>query len=365
MTGPQYYVGLISGTSVDGVDAVVVSLEDDQLKLIASHCEPYPQSVRETVLSLSQPGINEIDSLGQADLTVADTFALAAKTVIKTANLSPDQITAIGSHGQTVRHRPQQAYPFTLQIGDPNRIVEHTGITTVADFRRRDMAAGGQGAPLAPAFHRAVFSAQDQVTAVVNIGGVANVTVLYPDGRILGFDTGPGNTLMDAWSRQHRNQPYDANGDWAASGPLDNRLLERLLDDAYFELPPPKSTGPEYFNPVWMRSRLGGSVSVVSVQRTLLELTAVTIATALSQEQPQRIAICGGGAHNAALMDRLRSLLDPAEVCTTEVLGIHPDWVEAAAFAWLAHRTMTSQSGNEPSVTGASGYRVLGAIYPS
>lgn len=364
MTARKHYVGLISGTSVDGIDAVVIGVDDEQVSLVASHCELYPADVRETLLALAHPGINEIDQFGQADQRVGAVFAKAAETVIALSGVDPALITAIGSHGQTIRHRPAKQYPFTLQIGDPNLIAEKTGITTVADFRRRDMAAGGQGAPLAPAFHRAAFSEPGKLTAVVNIGGIANATLLYPDGRILGFDTGPGNTLMDGWCRQHYDTDYDAGGAWAASGPVDADLLARLLDDPYYQLAPPKSTGPEYFNPGWLGSRLGGSVPIASVQRTLLEATAISIADAIRQEGPERVAICGGGAHNLFLLERLRALLEPTDVVTTAALGIDPDWVEAAAFAWLAHRTLSSLPGNEPGVTGAAGFRVLGGIYP-
>lgn len=362
----HYYVGLISGTSVDGVDAVVLGESANTLTLIATHAAPYPQALRDAILSLAQPGIGEIDRLGQADYAIADCFAQAALQVIEKAGLTPADITAIGSHGQTVRHRPDLARPFTLQIGDPNRIAEVTGITTVADFRRRDMAAGGQGAPLVPAFHQAAFDLGNAKTAVVNIGGIANITLLHPQGEVRGFDSGPGNTLMDDWSRQHRGQAFDEGGDWARQGAVDETLLERLLDDPYFARSAPKSTGPEYFSPQWLMQHLEGFAPFepADVQRTLLELTARTISAAWVNEPLAQIAVCGGGAHNTLLMERLASLNAPAQVLTTETLGIHPDWVEAAAFAWLAYRTLNQLSGNEPSVTGAAGYRVLGAIYP-
>ncbi len=362
----QYYVGLISGTSVDGVDAVVLRVSANKLNLIATHAAPYPQALRDAILSLAQPGIGEIDRLGQTDASIADCFAQAALQVIDEAGLTPSDITAIGSHGQTVRHRPDLARPFTLQIGDPNRIAEVTGITTVADFRRRDMAAGGQGAPLVPAFHRAAFDLGGSKTAVVNIGGVANITLLDPQGEVKGFDSGPGNTLMDDWSRQHSGQAFDESGNWARQGTVDERLLERLLDDPYFARAAPKSTGPEYFSPQWLMQHLEGFAPLepTDVQRTLLELTARSISAAWVNEPLAQIAVCGGGAHNTLLMERIASLNAPAQVLTTETLGIHPDWVEAAAFAWLAYRTLNQLPGNEPSVTGAAGYRVLGAIYP-
>lgn len=362
----HYYVGLISGTSVDGVDAVVLEVNANKLTLIATHAAPYPQALRDAILSLAQPGIGEIDRLGQADASIADCFGQAALQVIEKSGLTPADITAIGSHGQTVRHRPDLARPFTLQIGDPNRIAEVTSITTVADFRRRDMASGGQGAPLVPAFHQAAFDLGNAKTAVVNIGGIANITLLHPRGEVKGFDSGPGNTLMDDWIRQHTGQAFDKSGDWARQGTVDETLLERLLDDPYFARVAPKSTGPEYFSPQWLRQHLEGFAPLepADIQRTLLELTARSISATWVNEPLAQIAVCGGGAHNTLLMERLASLNAPAQVLTTETLGIHPDWVEAAAFAWLAYRTLNQLPGNEPSVTGAAGYRILGAIYP-
>jgi len=361
----QYFIGLISGTSVDGVDAVVLKIDDGELQIIASHCEHYSDTLRKDVLSLAQPGDKEIDRLGVIDQQVADVFAQAAKVVLHRAGLSPDTIKAIGSHGQTIRHRPSGSHPFTLQIGDPNRIAERTGITTVADFRRRDMAAGGQGAPLAPAFHRAAFGAAGADCAIVNIGGIANATFIDQEGRLLGYDTGPGNTLMDFWIRQHRGQSFDEDGAWARTGTVDDTLLTRLLQDPYFDLCAPKSTGPEYFSPSWLEPKLDAHIAAEQVQRTLLETTAITIANQCLARGVGRVAICGGGARNSFLMERLAALMAPAQVTTTEDFGIDPDWVEAACFAWLAHRTLAGLPGNEPTVTGASGLRVLGAIYPA
>jgi anhydro-N-acetylmuramic acid kinase len=364
----RYFVGLISGTSVDGVDAVVVAISGQQIDVVASHVEPYPEGLRRDILALAQPGINEIDRLGAVDRQVADVFAQAALTVVSYARLGTESITAIGSHGQTVRHRPKGEHPFTLQIGDPNRIAELTGINTIADFRRRDVAAGGQGAPLAPAFHRAAFGLYGDATAVVNIGGIANITLFDDEGGVRGFDSGPGNTLMDAWIREHRDEDYDRDGQWAAQGEVDPQLLENLLDDAYFTAPPPKSTGPEYFDRRWLQTRLGDRDDAeypADVQRTLLELTAKTITDALGGQPLAQLAVCGGGAHNTLLMNRLDALLDTVQVTTTEALGVHPDWVEATAFAWLAARTLDGLPGNEPTVTGAAGLRVLGSFHPA
>ena len=367
MSEPRFFVGLISGTSVDGIDAVVLALRNSQLEIIACHDEPYPETLRLAVLSLCHPGINEIDRLGIVDRDVADSFAKAALAVISKAGLKVSDIAAIGSHGQTIRHRPSEDRTFTLQIGDANRIAELTGITTIADFRRRDVAAGGQGAPLTPAFHRVAFGISGNATAVVNIGGISNITLLDDGDNLVGFDSGPGNTLMDAWVRKHLDQAFDQNGAWADSGRADEPLLERCLDDPYFSAPAPKSTGPEYFNLAWLEERLDmlpDPIPPEDVQRTLLELTARSIAATLDNESIAQLAVCGGGAKNTPLMNRLSELLYPTQVITTQALGIDPDWVEAAAFAWLASRTVDNLPGNEPSVTGATGYRVLGAVFP-
>ena len=366
MSETRFFVGLISGTSVDGVDAAVLALRNNQLDILACHNEPYAEPLRLAVLSLCQPGISEIDRLGVVDRDVADTFAKAALIVIAKANLKADDIEAIGSHGQTIRHRPSKDKSFTLQIGDANRIAELTGITTIADFRRRDIAAGGQGAPLTPAFHRVAFGISGNATAVVNIGGISNITLFDNSDSLVGFDSGPGNTLMDAWVRIHLNQAFDQSGLWADSGQVDEYLLDRCLDDPYFSTPAPKSTGPEYFNIAWLEERLDmlpDAIRPEDVQRTLLELTARSIAAALGSESLAQLAVCGGGAKNTALMTRLSELLYPSHVITTEALGVNPDWVEAAAFAWLASRTVDGLPGNEPSVTGATGYRVLGAVF--
>ena len=368
MSDPRFFVGLMSGTSVDGVDALVLALRNDQLEIIACHDEPYPEPLRLAILSLCQPGINEIDRLGVVDRDVADTFAKAALTVIDQADLKVGDIEAIGSHGQTIRHRPSQDKTFTLQIGDAHRIAELTGITTIADFRRRDIAAGGQGAPLTPAFHRVAFGIGGNATAVVNIGGICNVTLVDANDKLIGFDSGPGNTLMDAWVRKHHDRPFDQNGLWAESGQVNEDLLECCLNDPYFSTAAPKSTGPEYFNLKWLEGLLEPlpyRISPEDVQRTLLELTARSVAAALDNEPLAQLAVCGGGAKNTLLMTRLSALLYPSQVITTKALGIDPDWVEAAAFAWLASRTLDGLAGNEPSVTGARGYRVLGAVFPA
>jgi anhydro-N-acetylmuramic acid kinase len=366
VTSKRYYVGLMSGTSADSIDAVVAHIEGDSIDLVATLGTPFDNELRSEIFALTRSGDRELARMGLLDGQLGELFAQAALNVIRKAGLSPSQIAAIGSHGQTLRHAPNAAYPYTLQIGDPSRIAERTGITTVADFRRRDMAAGGQGAPLVPAFHAAAFAKPHTSTAVVNIGGIANVSLIDAAGQVSGFDTGPGNTLMDHWIGMCWGDRFDRDGAWAATGQVDEALLAQMLADPYFAKPAPKSTGVDYFNAQWLDQFIHEKRQPEQfIQRTLLELTARTIADALVDQQPETIAICGGGASNVALMQRLGTLLKPSHVTTTEALGIHPDWVEATAFAWLAKRTLASQPGNEPRVTGAKGYRVLGAVYPA
>lgn len=366
MTASRYYVGLMSGTSADSIDAVVTRIDGDSVDLLATLNQPFDDALRNEIFALTRPGDDELNRMALLDAALGEQFAAAAMAVIRKAGLSTQQVAAIGSHGQTLRHGPTAAHPYTLQIGDPNRIAERTGITTVADFRRRDMAAGGQGAPLVPAFHAAAFGKPNTSTAVVNIGGIANVSLIDASGQVRGFDTGPGNTLMDYWIGECWGDRYDRDGAWAATGQVDQELLARMLADPYFALSPPKSTGVDYFNAQWLDQFIHDKRQPEQfLQRTLLELTARTIADALLPARPETVAICGGGANNLMLMKRLAECLRPAHVTTTEPLGLHPDWVEAAAFAWLAKRTLASQPGNEPRVTGARGYRVLGAVYPA
>lgn len=361
------YIGLMSGTSMDGVDAALVGFENGHFDLRATCHLSYPtallQRLRELAANRGTP-----DDLGEADHWVAEIFATAVKTLLEQVGALASEVTAIGSHGQTIRHHPDSARPFTLQLGDPNWIAEHTGIPTVADFRRRDMAAGGEGAPLAPAFHWHAFGDSSTRRAIVNIGGIGNITLL-PDreGRVIGFDTGPGNGLMDAWILRHRGQNFDRDGNWAGQGTLIPGLLEALKADAYFERRPPKSTGKEYFNLEWLEAQLGewSQANPADVQRTLLELTAVSITDALNQHgQAEHVYICGGGAQNQKLMERLAELALPATIDSTAVIGLDPAWVEPVAFAWLAMRYMTGEPGNLPAVTGAKGYRILGSFFP-
>lgn len=369
MTG-QVYLGAISGTSVDGLDLALLEVSDT-LAIPAASTVPLPEDLRAALLHLGRPGETDLDALGHADAALGEFIGRAVLDFLDGQGMTPGGINAIGSHGQTVRHRPTDALPFTLQIGDPSRIVEITGITTVADFRRRDVAAGGQGAPLVPPFHSALFRRPDENRAVLNLGGIGNFTLLPsdPDAPISGFDTGPGNALMDDWSSHVRQTPYDQQGEWAASGQVNDDLLGRLLADPYLSAPPPKSTGREYFNLAWLEEQLERhlgrhTIADNDIQATLCAFTAETVARALDQWGPktQRVLVCGGGRHNRALLaaiaERIRC---PVEA--TDDHGVDGDSIEAAAFAWLAHQALNGQQGNEPAVTGARGPRILGAVH--
>lgn len=364
----DFYVGLMSGTSADAVDLVLVDFASVQPQLIHSLSSPLSSDVRSHIHALAIPGNNEIDRMGELDQQLGRVFADAIKQLLGYAGVQASQIKAIGSHGQTIRHRPpgSVALPFTLQIGDPNIIAQITGITTVADFRRRDMAAGGQGAPLVPAFHRAVFQDIKRDRAIVNIGGMANITWLPSEGTATGFDTGPGNVLMDAWILAHKGQSYDQDGTWAAGGHADSALLAQLLQHSFFNQNPPKSTGREEFNLTWLKAQLSGcEVNPQDVQASLLALTAHSIANDIKRlsEKPPEVFVCGGGAHNGRLMQELQALLPGSSIASSAQLGIAPNWVEAMAFAWLARQTMNRQSGNLRAVTGAAEEVILGGVY--
>jgi len=368
----QLFIGLMSGTSIDAIDSAILELGETTHSLIATHAHVIPEKMQRDIAALSERAPNEIPRMGKVDRLLGKLFAQATQAILDKASISAADITAIGSHGQTIRHHPPSAgekteAAFTLQIADPNTIAEITGITTVADFRKRDIAAGGEGAPLAPAFHAAVFSDPSVNRVILNIGGIANISVLEGEKLRTGFDTGPGNTLMDHWTWQHKHQAYDSNGDWAASGQVDEALLAQMLRHAYFSLPSPKSTGKEAFNATWLQEQLKQCQMPApkDVQCTLAEFTARTIADAISNVgiSIEAVYVCGGGAHNTHLMHRLKAHLGKSAVKTTECLGIHPDWVEAATFAWLAHRTLENLPGNSVAVTGAHAQRVLGGIY--
>ncbi len=364
------YLGLISGTSADGIDAALVRFEGQgRPTIIAARTFAYQPSLLEEILSLSQMGdLVSLDRIAQLDHCIGAAFAHASSALIDMAGIELSAVAAIGSHGQTLRHAPTGAMPFTWQMGDPNLIAERTGVTTVADFRRRDVAAGGQGAPLMPAFHRAMLTASDEDVAVLNLGGIANLTVLPRDGAVIGFDTGPANGLMDAWILEHHGKRFDAAGAFAASGNVHLPLLEALLSDSYFALPPPKSTGRDHFHLDWLQQRIGNwRIDAADIQTTLLELSARSIAEATEAHLPNvaRVLVCGGGVHNPVLMARLSARLPGVRVESTAQIGIDPDFVEAAGFAWLARQTLKGLAGNLPEVTGARGLRVLGAIHPA
>jgi len=363
----ELYIGLISGTSIDGIDAALVDLSKEQPKLLANHSHPIPANITTQIRALCTPSTNanEIDQLGELDGELGKQFADACMALLDKANTPATKITAIGSHGQTVRHRPEAANPFTLQIADPNIIAEQTGITTIADFRRRDMACGGQGAPFAPAFHQAIAPANIKCCAFLNLGGIANITVLNNGKLAGGYDTGPANGLMDTWIQQHRNLPFDNNGEWAASGTVNNALLETLLADIYFSQPAPKSTGREYFHLDWLHNHAPHIATLPSndVQATLMALSAQSISHQLAIHSPTVVYCCGGGVHNRALIAQLQALNPNADITDTHSLGIAPDWIEAAAFAWLAKKHMNGEAVDLTQVTGARKPCLLGAKF--
>jgi len=360
------YLGLISGTSADGIDAALVRFAP-RLEVIGARTSPYPASLRERILALATSNASiALDDYGALDVEIGECFAAAALSLVQETGIDRADIAAIGSHGQTVRHRPAGAHPFTLQIGDPSVIAEQTRIATIADFRRADVAAGGQGAPLLPALHAALFSSPSATRVILNLGGIANITILAPGRDVLGFDTGPANCLLDAWALRHLGKTRDDGGAWAESGSVDPVLLKAWLDDPYFAAAPPKSTGREYFHLDWLDARIRGE-QPANVQATLLALSASSIADAIRAHAPdtREVFACGGGVHNAALMRALAERLAPASVSTTATLGLDPDYVEATGFAWLASARLEGRPGNLPAVTGARGSRMLGAIYPA
>jgi anhydro-N-acetylmuramic acid kinase len=360
------YLGLMSGTSMDAIDASLVDFDVKPLRIVANSATPFDPGLKSRIAALLEsPDRVALDELGQVDVALALAFADAATRLLSAAGIAPGAVTAIGSHGQTLRHRPDLPLPFTWQIGDPNTLVEMTGITVVGDFRRRDVAAGGQGAPLLPVFHDHVFRSDEEDRVIVNVGGIANVTVLSRDATVTGFDTGPGNRLLDAWIAQHRGLEYDADGRWASTGTCDSTLMQQLLDEPYLSLRPPKSTGRELFNLPWLRTQLGlFERRPEDVQATLLEYTAVTIAAAVRQYAPgAALYLCGGGARNKRLVDAIAARIAPNPVASTAALGLDPDYVESVAFAWFAERTLAGLTSSAGSVTGARGARILGGIY--
>jgi anhydro-N-acetylmuramic acid kinase len=361
-------IGLMSGTSLDGVDAVVVDFSSEPPKTLATFWLPYPAELRQQALNLQAPRANELHLAALLGNALSRCYAAAVDGVLKLAGLTPGEITAIGCHGQTVRHQPAAGY--TVQLGNPSLLAELTGIRVVADFRSRDIAAGGQGAPLVPAYHEAVFRDEAEHRVILNLGGIANLTDLpsrLSGQPVRGFDSGPGNLLMDDWIERHGGKHYDENGAWARQGKVLPDLLEVMQHDPFFALPPPKSCGRDGFNTRWLDARLIGGEAPEDVQATLAELTAVTVAQAVERfcDGATAVFACGGGASNDFLMERLRHTLPQHRVENTSALGQPSDWVEAVAFAWLAWRTLNGETGNLPDVTGARGARVLGAIYPA
>jgi len=362
------HAGLISGTSMDGVEAVLLDIADGNFRIRGALHQDYPAELAARLKqAVADPARCDLDEFGALDAAIGEVFGVAALSLLQACGASAGDIRAIGSHGQTILHRPGEALPYTIQIGDPNRIAEMTGIDVVADFRRRDMAAGGEAAPLVPAFHAAAFAGSGEDRAVVNIGGIANLTLLHADGKVGGFDTGPGNCLMDLMAAKHLGAAYDEDGRLASQGQVHRALLEELLAEPYLSRPAPKSTGRELFHAAWLEPKLRAHPAApADVQATLCEYTATTIVTALSAVPgfaPRELLVCGGGALNKELLRRLAANLQHCRVLDTSVRGIPPTQVEAALFAWLAHRYLEGQAGNVTAVTGARGPRVLGALY--
>ncbi|GFM82856.1 anhydro-N-acetylmuramic acid kinase [Pseudomonas cichorii] len=361
-----FYIGVMSGSSLDGIDIALLE-QDDRPRLLATHYIPMPEDLYAELLGLCSTGADELARAAIAEQKWVKLVAQGVATLLEEQNMVAGQIRAIGSHGQTIRHEPGRG--FSIQIGNPALLAELTEITVVSDFRRRDIAAGGQGAPLVPAFHEALFDDNKDRRAVLNIGGFSNLSIIESDRPVSGFDCGPGNVLLDAWIQSQRNQSFDKDGAWAASGQVEPALLKGLLSDQFFLTKGPKSTGREVFNLGWLHHHLFQlpSIAPENVQATLLELTALTITESLqsAQSSTSELLVCGGGAHNVALMNRLAALLPETKVSSTAKFGVDPDWVEAMAFAWLAHCCLESVPANRPTVTGARGLRVLGAIYPA
>jgi len=376
----ELYIGLMSGTSLDGVDGVLADFSGGRIRVVCHAAAPFTPALKAELLALNSAGDNELHRAALAANALVRLYAAVVDGLLRTAHLKPAQIQAIGAHGQTVRHRPQEfdaeparglAGGYTWQLNNPALLAELTGIDVAADFRSRDVAAGGQGAPLVPAFHREVFGIQREALAVLNIGGISNLSLLAadPQAPLLGFDCGPGNALMDFWCQRHTGQPFDDNGTWAALGRVDAQLLAALLADAYLAKAPPKSTGRDLFNPAWLAARLVGfeNLAPADVQATLTEFTARACAGDLQRYGPQsrRLIVCGGGALNGSLMQRLQALLPGVNVGSSAAHGLPPLEVEAAAFAWLARQLVLRRPGNLASVTGARGERILGALYPA
>jgi anhydro-N-acetylmuramic acid kinase len=360
------FLGLMSGTSMDAIDAALVDFDVSPLRVIAASATPFEAALKSRIAKvLDSAGSVALDEIGQIDVQLARAFAEAALTLLRGAGINPGGVTAIGSHGQTLRHRLDLPTPFTWQICDPNTLCELTGISVVADFRRRDVAAGGQGAPLLPVFHDQVFRSCREDRVIANLGGIANITILKRDAAVTGFDTGPANRLLDAWISLQQGKNFDAGGAWAGTGQCDDALLQRLLEEPYLEQAPPKSTGRELFNIPWLMEKLGSYARrPQDVQATLQQFTATTVAAAVRKHSPgAALYVCGGGARNTGLLAAIARGLAPYPVATTVALGLDPDYIEAVAFAWFARRTLAGLTSSAGSVTGASGARILGGVY--
>lgn len=361
----ELYIGMISGTSRDGVDTVLVSFEHDKPHILSSLCLTYPHDLATALNRMISPGNRPSDSrLEHLDQQLAEFFSSAALRVLEQAGIKKKAITAIGSHGQTVWHHPRGPAPESIQLGNPGQIASNTGIVTVGDFRRADIEAGGQGAPLAPLLHRALFEPESGTRVVLNLGGIANISILKPNGSVSGYDTGPANCLLDGWIREQRGESYDKAGAWSASGAANERLLRDLLTDPWFKQPPPKSTGVEHFNLSWLKKqKLINSINPCDVQATLAQLTASTVAAAIIPTGPADVLVCGGGAHNHDLLRRLQGLLPGIAVLSTATQGLDPDWVEAVLFAWLARERLASKAQDTGKITGARQPVMLGRIH--
>ena len=359
----RHFIGQMSGTSLDGIDSVLIQVSPQGLTLVAHHHQSFPDNLKTRLIALCNGTSDELDVSAKAANELSRLYAEGAKALLAQQNLSPYDVTAIGCHGQTIRHMPPH---YTVQIVNGALLAELTDIDVVCDFRNRDMAAGGQGAPLVPAFHEALFAQEDMTRVILNIGGMANISVLSDQANVTGHDTGPGNVLMDAWCKQHTGHDYDEDGQWARTGAIDHDLLKSLLDDPYFKLAPPKSTGREHFNLQWLKPFLRSDMTPENVQATLLALTSSSIAQEIKRTCSKGdVIVCGGGAFNSALMESLQDKLEHFVVKPSSALGIDPQWIEAMAFAWLAQQCIERKTGNKSAVTGAKGPRVLGAIYPA
>lgn len=357
----KLYIGLMSGTSMDGIDAALVDVENN--KLIAGITRPYSAHARTQLNKLTSEQAITLADVSQLNTLLGREFAAAVNQLMQEVQAAPCDVVAIGSHGQTVCHDAIAEIPYTMQLGCPHTISALTNMTVVADFRTRDLVLGGKGAPYAPIYHQILFSHLTDAVGIVNIGGIANISYLMTGQSVSGYDVGPGNCLMDAWTHQHLNQPYDKNGEWAAGGHVIEELLTVLLKDAYFHLPSPKSIGKEYFSLSWLGNYLQANYQAQDVQATLLALTVKNIVDAMNPSI-QQIAICGGGAHNQALLQRLKSQLPAVKVDSTGALGINPDFIEAMMFAWLAEKTLSHTPLDLSQITGAQKPAILGAIYP-